>query len=149
MANSYTTTDLFKEWMPTGYLGQLTDDSGGVTPDDAILQKALDWGANKMESYLMVRDDIPIPAISDDDSVNETLQECVHDLALYRLLNRRSIMIDSVREQFDVQMTWLKDIAARRANIDLRNASNEEVTKTTETPIIDGTGERKFDDFTF
>lgn len=149
MANSYTDVDKFKEWMPTGYLAQLTDDAGGTDPNEPILQKALDWGANLMESKLSVRDDIPIPAISANNTVNETLRECVHDLALYKLLNRRSSMNDSVREQFDVQMTWLGDIAARRANIDIRDASDEEVTKTTETPIIDGNQERKFDDFTF
>lgn len=115
------------------------------------IQDALDWGASIMESKLRVRDDIPIPAVNADNTTNKTLKECVHDLALYRLYNRRGTMRDEVREQFDVQMTWLNDVAMRRANLDLRDVNDTEVTKTTETPVTEGNKSNYFgeDKFTF
>lgn len=149
MGNSYTDKDKFKEWLPARYLSELTDDTGGQSPDNDKINAALDWGASLMESKLRVRDDIPIPAVSSGGGVNETLRECVHDLALYRLYNRRGTMKQEVLDQFNVQMTWLNDVAMRRANVYIENAAEQEVTKTSEKPVTEGKNENKFTDFTF
>lgn len=149
MANPYTDPERFLEWMPPGYIAQLSDDVGGVNPNSTVIQEALDLAAEELESGIMVRDDIPVPVINADGSAPGIVVKFVHDVALYNLLSRRGIMVDSVRENFDIRMTWLGEVVRRRKNIDVRNTQGRQVTKTTEEPLIDGGGHNRFDGYSF
>lgn len=149
MANSYTTPAKFLEWMPERYIGELSDDSAGLQPDNDKVQKALDSAVGSMESYLRVRTDIPIPAINNDDSVPEEILDCIYDLAVFKLFKRRGSIPDEIREAFDIQMTWLGDVSRRRANVSLLNSSGESETKTNDQPVTDAKAENKFNDFYF
>lgn len=151
MANAYSTPTTFKAWMPQRYLAELSNDTNGFEADDAKLQEALDKAASLMESKLMVRDDIPIPAINSDDSVPNEIQECVYDLAIYMLMKRRATMTDTIMEGFNIQMTWLNDVVSRKANIAIFQ-DNVEKTKTTEKILYGGKNKKvynQFDNFSF
>jgi len=148
MSNPYTTPTKFLEWMPERYIGELSDDTEGLTPDEAKVQKALDGAVGTMESYLRVRTDIPIPAINaDDNSAPEELLDCIYDIAMFKLFKRRGTIPDEIREAFDIQMTWLGDVSRRRANISIENAAGKSETKTNDQPVTDAKAENLFDDF--
>lgn len=146
MANAYSTPTKFKAWMPQRYLAELSNDADGFTPNDDILQDALDRGAALMESKIMVRDDIPIPAVNSDSTVPKELEECVHDLSLFILMKRRATMTDTIMENFNIQMTWLNDIVMRKANVAIFDGSVEK-TKTTERILFGGSRRKVYNEF--
>lgn len=148
MANLYTNVQAFKEWLPERFLAELTNDIGGFTADDEIIDKAMDWAVSLFESRVMVRDDIPIPALSDNGKAPTIVIEAIHDLTTYRLYQRRGHMPQSIEVQYENQMEWLNDIVNRRANIKIEIGSKD-VTKTNNSPIIDGDRTNKFSKFTF
>lgn len=136
--------------MPQRYIAELSDDAGGMTPDETKVQKALDDAAEDMESGFDVRDDIPIPCLNADGTVPPRLIAFMDNVALYNLFSRRGIMKDTVRENFDIQMTWLDQVVRRQKNIIVKNKHDVQVTKTSETPLIDSSKpKRQFDNFTF
>lgn len=149
MANPYRSPTEFLEWMPDRYIAELSDDAGGMEPDSDKVQKALDDAAEEFESGAMVRDDIPIPTLNGDNSVPKRIIAFMDHVALYNLFSRRGTMKDVVRENFDIQMTWLDQIVRRQKNIKVVDSNNDEITETTELPRTDSGKKRKFDNFTF
>lgn len=147
MSNPYTTPTKFLEWMPDRFIGELSDDTAGLTPDEDIVQKALDGAVGTAESYLRVRTDIPIPAVNPNGSVPDELLDCIYDIAIFKLFKRRGTIPDEVREAFDIQMTWLGDISRRKANINIVNAAGKSETKTNDQPLTDAKAQNLFDDF--
>lgn len=148
MPNLYTTVEAFKDWLPERFLAELTNDTGNIVADDGIIDKAMNWAVSLFESKVMVRDDIPIPALSDDGKPPTVVFEAIHDLTLYRLYQRRGHMPQQIETQYENQMEWLNDIVNRRANIKIEIGSKN-VTKTNNSPILDGDRSNKFTDFTF
>lgn len=148
MPNLYTNVEAFKDWLPERFLAELTNDTGNYTADDGIIDLAMDWAVSLFESKVMVRSDIPIPALSDNGKPPTVVFEAIHDLTLYRLYQRRGHMPQGVEVQYENQMEWLNDIVNRRANIKIEVGSKD-VTKINNSPIIDGDGFNKFSDFTF
>jgi phage gp36-like protein len=146
--NSYTTPTKYLEWMPDRYIAELSADNNGFSADTDVVQLALNWAEGMMESKLMVRDDIPIPAVNADGTVPDTLRECVHDLATYRLFDRRGTMNQQVQTKFDIQMTWLNQVADNKAGVAILDSDGKSKTQTNRQPVIDGDQERIFDDFT-
>lgn len=136
MANPYASPADFMAWMPQLYIAKLTDDSGGINVSDPLVQESLDNAAEELESGLMVRNDIPIPALNADGSTPTRVKQFLFRVALYNLLSRRAFMNDTVRENFDIEMTWLNQIVNRQKNLKVADSNDKNTTETNDQPIV-------------
>ena len=153
---NYTTAAIFAASVPERLLGKLSNDTDGAFDvNSTVLEEKLEEAERMTNAKLSVRDDIPIPAINtdiaegQDGRVPPEVRQQVHRIALYLLYERRSIVVESVQQGFDLAMTFLNDVATRKANIIISTSDTETVTSTSETPLIEGDVENNFDDFQF
>lgn len=109
----------------------------------------MEWASGFFHSHVRVRNDIPIPVLNEDLTVEPEIKELIHDLALFRLFSRRGHVPEQVQMQFTMHRDWLRDIAGRRANLNIEQADGKNEVATNDQPVTDGTQENKFEDFQF
>lgn len=149
MPQPYSDSATFLSWLPTRYVAEITDDVAGETPDEAKIATAMEWASGFFHSHVRVRSDIPIPVLNEDGTVEPEVKELIHDLTLFRLFSRRGHVPEQVQMQFTMHRDWLRDIANRRANLNIEKADGKNKVDTNDQPVIDGTAQNKFEDFQF
>lgn len=98
-------------------LVQLTDraDPPTGTIDATIVARALEAADGEIDSYLAGRYSLPLA------SVPAILRDCAADIARYRLHDRG--VPDRVKDAYKDRISWLRDVAAGRANLGLAQES--------------------------
>jgi phage gp36-like protein len=107
-------TDLVPLRMTNTELIQLTDDDGAADAVNVdIVTAALEEASGKVDSYCRSRYATPLQ--QSDDVKGLTL-----DLAVYLLFSRRREMTvgESVRQRYEDAISFLKDVAAGKAQLD-------------------------------
>lgn len=158
MPNLYITPQKFLEWLPQFHAAELTNDVGGFTASNPVVQEAINEAIDELESGVMTRDDIPIPILNHDGSCPTRVEQFLRRVTLFNLYTRRAIMPTAIRDFYDIEMTWLHDIVMRRKNIRVTNSRGQDISPTTESPTVGWGGiegdrsankKRLFDRFTF
>lgn len=84
----------------------LTDDAGTGLADEAIIAKALEDAAGKMDAYLGSRHKVPMSPVPD------ALPQVAADIAVYLLSRRRgSEPPKAIVKNYDDAILFLKDVA--------------------------------------
>ena len=102
-------------------LVSLADHDGDGAADSDVVQGAIDSADALMDSFLGVRYDVPL------DPVPESAKTCAVNLAVYFLQLGRDSVTEDVREQYQADLEWLRQVAAGRTTLgaDAPPAENE------------------------
>jgi len=102
------------------------------TIDDATVTKALEAATSKINSYLSTRHVLPLPVVPG------ILKTCCIDIAVYEMSNTADTLTDTIEKRYKDAITWLKDLSAGRAALDLPTPAG----KTSARPVVT-TGTKK------
>ncbi|MBI4796863.1 MAG: DUF1320 domain-containing protein [Deltaproteobacteria bacterium] len=106
----YCTQDDLLGLISEAELAQLTAEAGDV-PDSAVVDAVIAKADAEIDGYLAQRYVLPIAAVP---ALVKSLSE---DMAVYHLYSRRGIMAEARRQKYRDAVTFLKDVAAGRAQI--------------------------------
>lgn len=90
---------------------ELTDDVNAGAMDDACINDILTESSGTVDSYCRLRYATPLQA-------SEQVKGLCLDLAEYKLFSRRRRIPESVKDNYDNAIGFLKDVAAGRAVLD-------------------------------
>jgi len=92
-------------------LVQLTDDTGSGSVDSAKVDSALNAASATIDAYAGARYTLPLQS-------SEKVKQLAVDLAIYELEKRRRRLRDATLAARDAALSFLRDLAARRAVLD-------------------------------
>ena len=92
-------------------LVQLTDDTGSGSVDSAKVDSALNAASATIDAYAGARYTLPL-------QTSEKVKQVCVDLAIYELEKRRRRVRDATLAARDAALSFLRDLAARRAVLD-------------------------------
>lgn len=113
------------------------DTPNDLTKVDAIIVQKIDAAEAEFEAYISQRYTIPVQA--SDNTVPNHVKQMIMTLTKYRLYSRRNSVPDTVRDEYDNVIRFLKDVQAGRAGIPLL-LENGDVESTGSMEITVGTG---------
>src|SRR3990167_7018044 len=105
-----TQADLLNQITQTE-LVQLTDDTGAGSVDSAKVDAALNAASATIDAYAGARYTLPL-------QTSEKVKQLAVDLAIYELEKRRRRLRDPTLAARDAALSFLRDLAARRAVLD-------------------------------
>ena len=105
-----TQADLLNQITQTE-LVQLTDDTGAGSVDSAKVDSALNAASATIDAYAGARYTLPLQS-------SEKVKQLAVDLAIYELEKRRRRLRDATLAARDAALSFLRDLAARRAVLD-------------------------------
>ena len=105
-----TQADLLNQITQTE-LVQLTDDTGAGSVDSAKVDAALNAASATIDAYAGARYTLPLQS-------SEKVKQLAVDLAIYELEKRRRRLRDATLAARDAALSFLRDLAARRAVLD-------------------------------
>jgi len=103
-------------------LVQLTDDTGSGSVDTAKVDAALNAASATIDAYAGARYTLPLQS-------SEKLKQLAVDLAIYELEKRRRRVRDVTLAARDAALSFLRDLAARRAVLDQPTGASAQQTE--------------------
>lgn len=143
---SYITIEDLTDELGEGLLVELTDDidTGEINP--TVITKAIDYAVGTFEAYARTRYSLPVPATALVKS------RCL-DLAIYRLFRKRAEFDEGVfkvkKTAHDETISFLKDLQAGRAALDIPAAEETIESPATSDRILTNKSNSKFTDDKF
>jgi len=80
--------------------------------DEARVASTINWADRLIDTYLAQRYSLPFP----EDEIPYVLSACSADLARYKL-DRECKFREGVRDDYEDQIRWLRDVAAGRVSL--------------------------------
>lgn len=148
----YLSVASFKAEAPEKRLAELSQDTpNSYEVDDEKVKQALLWAEGMFESKIVSRSDYTLKKAEvvegSDDAA--TVREFIYDLTMYKLFKRREHIPEAIQTAFDVQMTWISDVVARRADIPVFDDDGDQIDTQSHMPEIDKTQKNEFSDYKF
>jgi phage gp36-like protein len=137
--------DLEDELGETKLIQLSTDDPQADEPDEARINKAIEFAQGTFESYIRSRYSLPVPSTAMVKAINL-------DLAVFQLFKSRTSVAEgtyTVRENaYKASLQLLKDIAAGKAALDVPAAEETIDNPATSDKILTNASKSKFNDKT-
>lgn len=132
--------DLIDE-LGEGLLVELTDDNDTGEINENVISKAIDYAVGTFEAYARTRYSLPVPA-------TPLVKTRCLDLAIYKLFRKRAELDEGVfkvkKTAHDETISFLKDMQAGRAALDIPAIEETIESPTTSDRILTNAGNSKF-----
>lgn len=93
-------------------LGEMMEVEASALPTHPDIAKAVLSASRRIDSYLSVRYPVPLPVLA------PSLRVTAEDLALYFLFRLRRLGdMQHIKERFDEQIAWLKEVRDAKENV--------------------------------
>ena len=120
---SYATPAQLIESTQEYLVAQLTGSAD--TPDETIIERALDNASAEIDGYIGSRYNLPLP------SAPEVLKHFCIDIALYRMMSLRPLGdIEDARKRYEDAIRFLKDLIRGEVSLGLPEAGAGDVSVT-------------------
>lgn len=143
---SYITAEDLIDELGEDLLVELTDDNDTGEINENVITKAIDYAVGTFDAYARTRYSLPVPATALVKS------RCL-DLAIYRLFRKRAELDEGVfkvkKTAHDETISFLKDLQAGRAALDIPAAEETIESPATGDRILTNKSNSKFTDDKF
>ena len=108
---SYCTLSDIQTRTGSDQLLALADHDGDGSPDQAVVDRAIDDAESLINSYLGARYSVPL------DDTPDSIRACAVSLAVYFLQLGRDSVTPDVRADYESQLGWLEEVARGQVSL--------------------------------